>query len=254
MIIVKLGGSVITKKATPLTINREAIAQLATTLKESRVPLIIVHGAGSFGHYNAGRFGLDSGEETRNPEGIARTRDSVLDLNLSLTKILQESGLNIYSFPPIALYREGKLETHANKVITEIMKINLIPLTYGDVMLGENGFRIMSGDVIVRDLAILLKPERIVFASDVDGISEKPGKKSPILRELDRGMIHKLSFSKVRNDVTGGMESKVLEAMRIAGQGIDVFFTNGLRRDRLMKALKGEKDGGTVIRGFNYEN
>lgn len=254
MIIVKLGGSVITRKAIPLTINRKAIAQLATILKESMLPLIIVHGAGSFGHYDAGRFRIDSGREIRNPEGIARTRESMLRLNLSLTKILQESGLNIYSFPPIALYRDGRLEHHVNKMIKEIMRINLIPLTYGDVMLGQKGFRILSGDAIVRDLALLLKPERIIFASDVDGISQKPGKKSPILKELDQGMMHKLSFSKVRNDVTGGMENKVLEAMRIAGQGIDVFFTNGLRGDRLMKALNGEKDGGTIIRGFNHEN
>lgn len=254
MIIVKLGGSVITKKAIPLTINRKAITQLATTLKESRLPLIIVHGAGSFGHYNAGRFRIDSGGEISNPEGIATTRESMLRLNLSLTKILQEFGLNIYSFPPIALYRDGKLEHHANKVIKEIMRINLIPLTYGDVMLGQKGFRILSGDVIVRDLALLLRPERIIFASDVDGISQKPRKKTPILKELDQGMMPKLSFSKVRNDVTGGMENKVLEAMRIAGHGIDVFFTNGLKGDQLMKALRGEKDGGTVIRGFNHEN
>lgn len=254
MIIVKLGGSVITRKAKPLTINRKAIAQVAVTLRESRLPLVIVHGAGSFGHYNAKRFRIKSRSRIRDAEGITRTRDSMSDLNLSLTRILLESGLYLYSFPPIALYREGKLDANAGSMIREIIKVNLIPITYGDIMLGQDGFKILSGDAIVRDLALLLKPKRIIFASDVDGISEKPGKNSPILPELDQSMIPRLSFSKVNNDVTGGMENKVLEAMRIAGQGIDVFFTNGLRRARLMKALKGEKEGGTRIRGFDNEN
>ncbi|KAJ1390983.1 Aspartate/glutamate/uridylate kinase [Ochromonadaceae sp. CCMP2298] len=65
-LIVKYGGSAITHKGSFETLNKEALhsaAQQIATVFEEGVwdDVILVHGAGSFGHFHAKQFGLKSG-------------------------------------------------------------------------------------------------------------------------------------------------------------------------------------------------
>lgn len=50
MIIVKLGGSVITDKAEYRRFRADTVARLASEIASSGERVIVVHGAGSFGH------------------------------------------------------------------------------------------------------------------------------------------------------------------------------------------------------------
>src|SRR5215213_11708579 len=49
--LIKLGGSVVTFKERPLAANIGAIDSISHTLTQLGIPVIIVHGGGSFGHY-----------------------------------------------------------------------------------------------------------------------------------------------------------------------------------------------------------
>ncbi|HEX2231504.1 MAG TPA: hypothetical protein VHG34_04875, partial [Nitrososphaeraceae archaeon] len=49
--LIKLGGSVVTFKEKPLTANFEAINNIIRVIATIKIPLIVVHGGGSFGHY-----------------------------------------------------------------------------------------------------------------------------------------------------------------------------------------------------------
>ena len=51
MIIVKLGGSIITNKEKPLSARRKTIDKISKNLKKINEPMVIVHGGGSYGHY-----------------------------------------------------------------------------------------------------------------------------------------------------------------------------------------------------------
>ena len=51
MILIKLGGSIITNKEKPLSPRRKTIDNLSKSLKKIAEPIIIVHGGGSYGHY-----------------------------------------------------------------------------------------------------------------------------------------------------------------------------------------------------------
>src|SRR5437660_11775242 len=64
MLLVKLGGSVLTEKARLRTPRRAAIRRLAAELASVRQPLLIVHGAGSYGHILASRHRLKDGGAT----------------------------------------------------------------------------------------------------------------------------------------------------------------------------------------------
>jgi isopentenyl phosphate kinase len=50
-------------------------------------------------------------------------------------------------------------------------------------------------------------------------------------------------------DVTGGMTRKVQEAKKISKMGMNVFFVNGNKPERIVKAIKNGKLEGTLFRG-----
>ncbi len=57
-----------------------------------------------------------------------------------------------------------------------------------------------------------------------------------------------VSIEDIPMDVTGGMKRKVEEATRISKMGLDVFFVNGNKPERITNAVKGKFEG-TIFRG-----
>jgi isopentenyl phosphate kinase len=125
------------------------------------------------------------------------------------------------------------------------MKSGLTPVTFGDVTLTPSGFKILSGDLIVLELAKILEPERCVFALDADGVYEEGTR--VIIPELSPSKVRKMQISK-GEDVTGGMKLKLEVAAKVAALGPRVCFVSGYRRNEFAKALKGLEFYGTVIR------
>ena len=92
ILLLKVGGSSITKKGKLETLDAEALEWFAKTIKltisddflsadigerkdDSGKPiLIIVHGAGSFGHHTAKQYGL-RGKTSPPPDGMILTKD-----------------------------------------------------------------------------------------------------------------------------------------------------------------------------------
>jgi len=126
----------------------------------------------------------------------------------------------------------------------------------------------LSGDVIIRHLAEHLKPEFVVFLTDVSGVYDRPPTEpnAVLLREIE---VHEdgswsvlkptlenlhVEMTVAAHDTTGGMETKISEAAMIAKLGIDVYIVEAATSHSL-RALSGElKDNipedwlGTVIR------
>ena len=104
--ILKLGGSVVTKKSRPLTFNADSVRNLSKTIKKFKDPLIIVHGAGSFGHYYAKRYRI-SDKPTKSTKHVVKIRDSMQLLNQKIIKIFHEYHVNTFSFsrPRSNLYK-----------------------------------------------------------------------------------------------------------------------------------------------------
>ena len=51
MILIKLGGSIITNKEKPLSPRRKTIDNILKEIGKIKEPVILVHGGGSYGHY-----------------------------------------------------------------------------------------------------------------------------------------------------------------------------------------------------------
>ena len=61
MFILKLGGSVITDKNKECSFKKQVMNNLAKNIKNANKQIILIHGAGSFGHIQAKKFRLNEG-------------------------------------------------------------------------------------------------------------------------------------------------------------------------------------------------
>ena len=246
MILIKLGGSIITNKQKPLTPNISAINKIAIQLKKVNEPIIIVHGGGSFGHYWSVRYDMHTKPAKYNKKGVAIVKNSMIELNKIILDAFLKNNLNPYCLPPTDFMSGDKADTKKVKEILRIAKDGLVPVSYGDVLWhGQNKFYILSGDRIMGILAKVLKPRLAIFVLNVDGVySDMKTKK--LLHEI-KGQ--KTSISEVGMDVTGGMTRKIKEAIMISKGGVNVFLVNGNKPERIVNAIKGKKFEGTVFRG-----
>ena len=101
MILIKLGGSVITDKKEYRKFNRDIVARLCSEIKDSGEDVIVVHGAGSFGHVIAKKFDLNSGYHDKEQiAAVAQVCYDVRELNSMIVAELNDAGI-----PSISLCR-----------------------------------------------------------------------------------------------------------------------------------------------------
>ena len=246
MILIKLGGSIITNKEKPLSARRKTIDNLTKNLKKIKEPIVIVHGGGSYGHFWSVKYDMHTKERKYDLRGVAIVKNSMIELNKIILDSFIKNKLNPYCLPPTDFMTGNKPITKKVKEIEKIAKSGLIPVTFGDALwYGQNKTFILSGDKIMTHLAKILKPKLCIFALNEDGLySDLKSKK--LIYEL-KG--EHPSITENNMDVTGGMTRKVEEATNISKIGMNVFFVNGNKPERIVKAVKNRKFEGTLFRG-----
>ncbi len=260
-IVVKLGGSVLTRKgedrrARPKVIHRLAL-ELAEGHRERPTPLVVVHGAGSFGHPQALRYGLskapsDQERPVGRDRGAALTAWSVRDLHQSVLRALLDAGLPAFSVAPFPLMenRQGSSTGIPLAPFQRILSRGGVPVTYGDVVLdGAWGFSILSGDTLVGEIARGVGSHHALFVSDVPGVleSRRPGPQR-IVRTLSEATVESLAPSTGVPDVTGGLRGKVQVMLALARDGVSCGLIGGLTPGLLSRALRGEDVYGSWAR------
>ena len=255
-VIIKLGGSVITKKDSPKTLS----THLPRIVREIRsaIPsrLVIVHGGGSFGHHAAGKYGVQNGSDTRpSPEqliGFAETQQAMEELNNHVVGEFLEAGLPAFplQLSSLVMMENGRIKTFPIHIIRRALSLGLVPVLYGVPAFDtKKKFCILSGDEIVQYLAKKLHASTVVLASDVDGVMTADPKveKAELIKTVSNKNVGKLKLlSSGASDVTGGMLRKVQELLSLASAGIESEIINATVPGNLKRALKGEKVGTTI--------
>ncbi|KAL9307362.1 Isopentenyl phosphate kinase [Arabidopsis thaliana] len=239
---------------------------------------VVVHGAGSFGHFQASKSGVHRGglEKPIVKAGFVATRISVTNLNLEIVRALAREGIPTIGMSPFSCgWSTSKRDVASADLATVAKTIDsgFVPVLHGDAVLDNIlGCTILSGDVIIRHLADHLKPEYVVFLTDVLGVYDRPPSPSepdavllkeiavgedgswkvvnPLLEHTDK----KVDYSVAAHDTTGGMETKISEAAMIAKLGVDVYIVKAATTHS-QRALNGDLRGsvpedwlGTIIR------
>jgi len=260
LVILKLGGSVITDKSKPFAASVETIGRLSEEIAHANFkPMAIVHGGGSFGHSVAAEHRISKGYEGSGQlMGFAKTRQAMMQLNKLVTDSLISHGIAAVSLQPSAfiITANGRIVDLNTNIIEKLLGKDLVPVLYGDAVMDEKmGFTILSGDQIAARLAIALNASRIVLAVDVDGVYTADPKLDSSakligemrLREL-RELVKELGENRKVADVTGQMLGKIEETVSALENGVSIAVVNGLKPGRLLQALKNRRFIGTIIR------
>ena len=236
----------ITIKDRALTPNRRAIEGIARVLARSGETPIIVHGGGSFGHYWSVKYDMHTKPGLYNSRGISVVHESMVSLNQIVVKSMSNVGLAPYGISPSSFFAEGKLDVAKLNELVEFTHRGIVPIIFGDVVhISKGRFSIISGDVLMTQIATHLRPSRVIFTVNVDGVYEDM-KKKKLVRVLNFPT-GKINIANSAVDVTGGMGRKISEAFEIAKLGVNVNIVNGLNHDRVFDILKGVEVTGTII-------
>jgi isopentenyl phosphate kinase len=247
-VILKLGGSVITDKGADCAINREQLVSVAGAIARSRTDgIVVIHGAGSCGHPEAKRYHLDVGTVTGQTEGIYVTHRAVSRLNEEVVVTLREQGVAAIGVHPLhtAIADNGRLVSFECRHLETMLGLGMVPVIHGDVVMDlSKGACIVSGDQLVRYLAVGLGISRVGLATDVPGVLD--GER--VVPGITRDTMPTLRIgSSMHTDVTGGMKGKINELLELsdAGIGSAIFHVS-----RVEDFLAGASHGGTTVKGM----
>jgi isopentenyl phosphate kinase len=258
--LVKLGGSLITNKAKPYTAKPATIKRLAQEIKRAwnrGFRFIISHGSGSFGHTSAAKYQTAEGIKSRKDVyGLAVVQQDAIKINRIVNRIFLEEGLPCLSFIPssFSLANNKELSLIFTKPIIQALKVDALPLVFGDVILDEKiGCCIFSGEKTLDNLITPLsragfKITRIIQCGVTDGVYDGKGKTISLITPTSFSRWGRVIKGSSQTDVTGGMAHKVEECLRTAKQGVESLIINGKTKDNLLRAVMGKEVKGTLIR------
>lgn len=262
VVLIKLGGSVITNKAEPFTTRADVITRLATEIHSSRaktgVRLIVGHGGGSYPHVPATKYSTHLGIiDEKSSLGAAFVQDAASRLNRIVVDALIRAGEPAVSVQPSSgvVAKDSKIINWDLDALELMLNIGLLPVPYGD--LGMDCFKgicILSTEEIFRYLSTKLKLSRVIVGTNVDGVYDKDPKnkdaqKIPLITLENVSKVLPSLGGADTVDVTGGMRTKVLTLLDLVkGVNVECEVLNILIPGALEKALNGEKGRGTLIR------
>lgn len=262
MIILKLGGSALTIKDADIpTIDEVNLDRIAQELSSYNDDLVIVHGAGSYGHIYAKKYAIGDKianvqENLYKKEGFCKIQASMQVMNYLLVEKLQEKGIPAIGIKPSSfiITENKRISSCDTSVIKRYLDEGFVPVLYGDAVLDYNDdikFAIISGDQIITYMAKQLKADKVILSSDVDGIYTDNPKTNPEAKLIDivtKNTILTLTENENQADVTGGMAGKISELLELADDGIESLIINAEKAGNLQKAVSGEEVKGTLIK------
>jgi isopentenyl phosphate kinase len=250
MQVLKLGGSAITKKSGYMHADTAGIMRLARAIAQvwhrGCKDIVLVNGAGSFGHAPAIKFGIE--KEVRGEKGklgFCITHAAVDGLSSLVIKELLENEVPAIAIPPAAVIvqKGGRISRFYKKPVFDYLNAGYLPVLYGDMVLDEKaGGSVCSGDQIAAHLG--KDADRIIFASNVDGVLVEGKLVKKITRENFEKIKEHLKQSQ-SPDVTGGMAGKIAELMHLK---VPCFIVNASKPERVQALLLGKKAVCTEIR------
>ncbi|OMO71926.1 Aspartate/glutamate/uridylate kinase [Corchorus olitorius] len=273
--IVKLGGAAITCKNELEKINEENLETVSSHLREAMIlgscskkvigmdwskragvsdisaslsdfgdqgqfnvdfsRFIVVHGAGSFGHFQASKSGVHKGglNQPLVKAGFVATRISVTTLNLEIVRALATEGIPSIGMSPYACgwsTSERNVASADLSGVTKAIDSGFVPVLHGDAVLDHSLTDVLGvydrpptdpNAVLLREIAV-----------DEDGSWSVV---KPMLESTNK----QVEITVAAHDTTGGMVTKISEAAMIAKLGIDVYIVKAATTHSL-RALSGE--------------
>jgi isopentenyl phosphate kinase len=262
IVLVKLGGSLITDKARPGTARRTTIRRLAREIaalpKSGGAPRVVLgHGSGSFGHVAAveGGLGGSRGRKPARAVGIAHTQHRAAELHTIVVDALDLAGAKPFSLAPSSFMTcsSGRVAKVFADPLFHALDLGLVPVVYGDVVLDrERGAVVLSTEEVFVALAREatrrgVPVARAVWLGETDGVFEDGG--DTVGRLTAAGALKRsLRVAGAAGvDVTGGIALRLRSTAALARRSVPSFILDGRRPGSLAAAVAGRMNGGTRV-------
>jgi isopentenyl phosphate kinase len=262
LVFLKLGGSLITDKSQPYVPRLDKIDELCSQIARfiyasngidaPQTQLLLGHGSGSFGHTAARKHGTRLGIQGQEGwRGFAEVHLQASALNHYVMEALHKAGVSALPFPPSAslLTREHEVLTWDVTPIQRALSASLLPVIYGDVVFDESlGGTIFSTEDLFEHLAMELRPSRILLAGLEAGVWEAFPARNKIVDKISPETYKDIKSGVGRAtgaDVTGGMQSKVEQMLRLVERipGLEAVIFSAEPVGALFRSLNGESLG-----------
>lgn len=246
--ILKLGGSVITDKRAAYGIVRmDEIERIAKEISAFSNKLIIVHGAGSFGHPQAKKYDLNKKFDV---SGSIITHLSVKELCKIVVNVLNGNGIAAVGVHPMCcmLADNGRIKTMFLDHISCMLERGIVPVLHGDVVMDTSlGTAVISGDQIVPYLAKEMKASLLGIGSATEGVLDNNNSTIPLITPQNFSSLKQYIKGSENTDVTGGMLGKVREMLDLSDSNyITSHIFDAGKPGNVARFLKGEKIGTAI--------
>jgi isopentenyl phosphate kinase len=249
-IIMKWGGGLISDKSSLCTADNERIRLLADcvkTLSEMGHDIVIVHGAGSFGHIRAREYRLNEGniDGLDQDEGINIVRSDMDDLHNLVIRSLHPLSVTSHRPRDFVINTGPDFQGHIERFL-----LPGIHITFGDVVDCDEplDFGILSGD----DLMLRLSTELPDVSHAIFAMGGAPGlmTRADSSGELIPLWNNNMPFSGHHSqnvDVTGGIFLK-MDRADVISQFVDhVWLVDGEHTTRIVEIVEHGHTIGTRI-------
>lgn len=260
--VLKLGGALLTDKSRPDSLRAELLTRIAREIRSCMDDgllddLILVHGVGSYGHIPVLQHQLHRGFQS--PDQLlpfSKTQSQVMFLRSAIVAALQDAGVpTVLMLPSSSMTAENfHIRQQCFEPVAGFLRIGMTPVLGGDVLAdAAAGFSIYGGDAISVDLAQHFKADRLLFATDVDGVFSMDPRKNPDARrisQLSLGRLDAIALTGRELDVSGAMAGKLKEIYRAKDRiraDMDVRLFSMMSENRLRAALTGEAVGTKIV-------
>ncbi|MGQ9479512.1 MAG: isopentenyl phosphate kinase [Thermoproteota archaeon] len=250
LVIVKLGGSIITVKNRPFTPNienMETIAQQVSELTDD-YSFILVHGGGSYGHVVASEYRISEGfTHPGQLIGLSKVKLRMNELTQLLLSCLASYNVPAVPVTPVSCLTcsSGRIVSFFKDPIVEMLGMGVVPLIPGDIAMDrEKRFTIVSGDQVAAYLAIELGVFKLIYGIDADGVFTVDPKQNPdatLIPRLSKEGLQRVVGLTRPGDVTGGILKKICEGFYAAEKGIRVIIGNITKPDALKLMVEREE-------------
>lgn len=242
--VLKIGGSIITDKSSPVPrAIPDEISRIAGEIAKDHSRLVVVHGAGSFGHPLAMKYRLT---ERFDIQGVVETHRSVRILNEMVVDALNYAGVAAVPVHPMdsVLLEDDRIKQMYTAPIEYMLDRGLVPVLHGDVVMDTvRGAAVLSGDQIVPYISRHIGANGIGIGTNTSGVLDDRGNTIPLITPGTFDGIRPLIGASDHIDVTGGMLGKVVELVDLAGTtGIESCIFNA-GSENISRFLRGERPG-----------
>ncbi len=260
-VFVKLGGSLITDKRREATPRRRVLRRLAADLRSAldqrpEMRIVLGHGSGSFGHWEANRYGTRQGVHSPAQwHGFAQVAAAAAQLDRLVVDTFLEAGVPVLSLQPSAsaLAQDGVPHSWDDTNLRLALEHGLIPLIFGDVAFDtRRGGTILSTESLFVYLAQKLHPQRILLLGNAPGVLDEWHRVIPRITPAGYPKIDRFLRGSCCTDVTGGMADKVAQMVHLVERipSLRVWILTGHEENVLRTSLlEPERTPGTCICG-----